>query len=73
MDSDTASAGWYYDPDSANILRWWDGQGWTEARMPVPTTASTGDRVTDGVGLLLLAGVGLLVLALIWYVAVYLD
>jgi hypothetical protein len=72
MDSDIATAGWYHDPDSANILRWWDGTAWTEARMPVPATP-TGDRVTDGVGLLLLTGLGLLVLALIWYVAVYLD
>ena len=26
---DSTEAGWYPDPTDAQMLRWWDGQGWT--------------------------------------------
>jgi hypothetical protein len=71
--SETASAGWYHDPHNSAILRYWDGAAWTEARMPVPAQGGGGDRVSDGVGLLLIVVLGLCVLAIIWYAAVYLD
>ncbi len=30
-------AGWYDDPDDATQLRYWDGSGWTDERMPRET------------------------------------
>lgn len=45
METEIAGAGWYHDPDSPNILRWWDGAAWTEARMPVPAHRGEGDPV----------------------------
>ena len=36
----TTPAGWYDDPDSEGIQRYWDGAEWTERRQPkVPTAA----------------------------------
>jgi hypothetical protein len=29
-------AGWYASPENEGMLRWWDGNDWTEAEMPVP-------------------------------------
>jgi hypothetical protein len=36
-------AGWYFDPDGAFLMRWWDGHAWTEHTSPmqVPAAAST--------------------------------
>lgn len=32
VQSVTAPAGWYPDPDDANLQRYWDGSAWTEHR-----------------------------------------
>ncbi len=32
------SPGWYTDPRGRNVLRWWDGQSWTERTKDVPGT-----------------------------------
>src|SRR4051794_15043903 len=32
----SSPAGWYRDPEHADALRWWDGSGWTDHRMPLP-------------------------------------
>jgi len=32
-------AGWYPDPVSEELLRWWDGAGWREETVPRPQTA----------------------------------
>jgi hypothetical protein len=37
----TAPAGWYPDPQIPNILRWWDGQTWTEHTAPVEAPAAS--------------------------------
>jgi len=39
--------GWYPDPDSANIDRWWDGGEWTSHRRPAAPTGSGGNTGTD--------------------------
>lgn len=34
-------AGWYPDPSGdPNQLRWWDGNQWTDATMPIPSAAA---------------------------------
>lgn len=38
----TARADWYPDPENPQLLRYWDGQRWTEHRAPNPQTPSTG-------------------------------
>ena len=35
-----APAGWHPDPESPGILRYWDGQAWTNHRAPAPTAAA---------------------------------
>lgn len=34
--SNKAPAGWYQDAHDPSQFRWWDGNGWTEARVVVP-------------------------------------
>jgi Domain of unknown function (DUF4282)/Protein of unknown function (DUF2510) len=34
--SDLPQAGWYHDPQHADMLRFWDGEAWTDQRRPVP-------------------------------------
>ncbi|HWH27099.1 MAG TPA: DUF2510 domain-containing protein [Pseudolysinimonas sp.] len=34
------SAGWYEDPASADLVRWWNGATWTDHTEPKPTTES---------------------------------
>lgn len=36
-----APAGWYQDPQIPSILRWWDGQVWTEHTTPVEAPAAS--------------------------------
>lgn len=31
----TPNAGWYLDGNNDALLRWWDGEGWTEMRKPL--------------------------------------
>ena len=35
-DDETTPPGWYRQKDDPTILRWWDGEGWTDDTMPVP-------------------------------------
>lgn len=35
------AAGWYPDPISDHLLRWWDGLGWQEQTLPKPAAATT--------------------------------
>jgi hypothetical protein len=45
-------AGWYPDPDSPGIVRWWDGEAWTERRAPAAPPAAPrqpSDEVASGV------------------------
>ncbi|MEP7020808.1 MAG: DUF2510 domain-containing protein [Pseudonocardiales bacterium] len=35
-------AGWFADPQDPNLLRYYDGQAWTEHRRPVPPPSSPG-------------------------------
>lgn len=34
--TETVAAGWYDDPTSPGVLRWWDGSAWSEYRAPKP-------------------------------------
>ncbi len=38
-DDEVTPAGWYRQPDDPNLLRWWDGDDWTDDTMPVPASA----------------------------------
>jgi len=35
-DDETTPAGWYRQKDNPSLLRWWDGEDWTDETMPVP-------------------------------------
>jgi uncharacterized protein (AIM24 family) len=41
-------ANWYQDPEDPAMLRWWDGNAWTEHRQPVAAPAAVGG--TGGAG-----------------------
>ncbi len=46
----TPARGWYADPQGARLLRWWDGQAWTdETRRSSPTErlGAVGRRIPD--------------------------
>lgn len=32
----STAPGWYDDPDSPGIVRWWDGAAWSQHRAPRP-------------------------------------
>ncbi|RXZ71739.1 DUF2510 domain-containing protein [Agromyces albus] len=35
-DDEVAEPGWYTDPESPDLLRWWDGEEWSETDFKVP-------------------------------------
>ena len=39
--SNSPTAGWYADPNGGPGLRYWDGNGWTDATQPAPIAAGT--------------------------------
>ena len=39
MNSPTAPAGWYPDPQDPSQMRWWDGSQWGETQSPPPPSA----------------------------------
>lgn len=51
----TVAPGWYPDPSSHKMLRWFDGRRWTGQRMP-STPAGPGSSPTDPVHWLLPLG-----------------
>lgn len=42
----SVAPGWYDDGYNPDVLRWWDGAGWTERTTPVPATPATAPRVS---------------------------
>jgi len=41
------AAGWYPDPDSSGLQRYWDGSTWTDKAMPADAPVSTTRRSND--------------------------
>lgn len=41
-------AGWFDDPDSPGVLRWWDGSAWSEHRAPKVSPAPVQQVVVAG-------------------------
>jgi hypothetical protein len=35
-DDGVAEPGWYTDPHSPDLLRWWDGEAWSETDFKLP-------------------------------------
>ena len=71
----TQAAGWYADPEHTELIRYWDGRGWTNKRRDRPTwaaPASHADRRPSGprrrwqaIGILSLAVVAFVVALLL--------
>lgn len=65
--------GWYADPDDGQSLRYWSGDAWTDAKVPLPEAASPEEQSTTkdqsnttrnaliAVGLVVLVGIGVVV------------
>ncbi len=47
MADQNPAPGWYEDPKDSNCVRWWAGEKWTEATLPNPGTAATGNGGDD--------------------------
>lgn len=41
-------AGWFDDPDSPGVLRWWDGSAWSEHRAPKVSSAPVQQVIVSG-------------------------
>jgi hypothetical protein len=55
---------WYPDPDGQRVLRWWDGDDWTDQTRLLPSTRtapSAGDPTSRHRGYFALAVVGLII------------
>lgn len=64
--------GWYPDPNTAGMVRWWDGESWADMVMPkdlAPRPPKTGDLVAEGLGNLAKLIFLLLLLALLLVIA----
>ncbi len=65
----SAPAGWHPDPESQGVLRYWDGQVWTNHRAPAPQqqyaqptqTVSSGVEIIGLLTAVFLPIIGLLV------------
>jgi len=58
--------GWYPDPVSSGIVRWWSGQGWTEHTAPAAPQAPVDDDRWSSVNLVIPRGSSLGTRALVW-------
>lgn len=69
-------AGWYPDPEHRNYLRYWNGQQWTDRRVPIdvgelieatkPGKALTmGLNIVNAIGLVAITGVLVVVIMLL--------
>lgn len=48
MSEGNPSAGWYDDPESPGMLRYWDGTAWTDHRSPAPGSAPAASAASGG-------------------------
>jgi hypothetical protein len=44
-DSEPTPPGWYRQPEDPDLLRWWDGEDWTDDTMPVPRRRTRRDAM----------------------------
>ncbi len=49
MTEETAAAGWYPDPEMTDTQRYWDGQQWTDQRVPKSSRGTTSATITWGI------------------------
>lgn len=45
---DPKTPGWYSDPNGLRVMRWWDGEAWTERTYPVPSADAPVVSLTGG-------------------------
>lgn len=70
----SAAPGWYPDPESPGVVRWWDGAAWTGRRAPMATAPQQPQPdVAGGVatGILLVILFLLMAVSLVWVLAHY--